>query len=44
MTEYVPGGELLQLLNNNGGPLPEDVVRIYIAELALALGKFIFRF
>lgn len=37
VTEYVPGGELLQLLNNNGGPLPEDVVRIYIAELALAL-------
>ncbi|XP_032670221.1 serine/threonine-protein kinase S6KL isoform X2 [Odontomachus brunneus] len=36
LTEYIPGGELFSLIEEYGC-LPEDVVRIYVAEIALAL-------
>ncbi|XP_012275008.1 serine/threonine-protein kinase S6KL [Orussus abietinus] len=36
LTEYIGGGELYSLIEDYGC-LPEDVVRIYIAEIALAL-------
>lgn len=38
VTNYVPGGELLQLCQEYGA-LPEELVRLYIAEIAFALGK-----
>ncbi|PSN35292.1 Serine/threonine-protein kinase S6KL [Blattella germanica] len=37
VSEYVPGGELLELCQKYG-LLPEEVVKIYVAEIALALG------
>lgn len=36
--DYISGGELLSLVNKFGC-LPEEVVRIYVAEIALAIGK-----
>ncbi|XP_071447055.1 serine/threonine-protein kinase S6KL isoform X2 [Hetaerina americana] len=36
VSTFIPGGELLRLWNNYG-PLPEEVVKIIIAEIALAL-------
>lgn len=36
--DYISGGELLSLINKFGC-LPEEVVRIYVAEIALAIGK-----
>jgi len=35
---YISGGELFSLVDEYGC-LPEKVVRIYIAEIALAIGK-----
>lgn len=35
--DYIPGGELLSLVDKYGC-LPEEVVRIYVAEIALAIG------
>jgi len=36
--DYISGGELLSLVEEFGC-LPEEVVRIYVAEIALAIGK-----
>ncbi|XP_063226239.1 serine/threonine-protein kinase S6KL isoform X2 [Bacillus rossius redtenbacheri] len=36
VSNYVPGGELLKLCQEYG-PLPEELVKIYVAEIALAL-------
>lgn len=36
--DYIPGGELFSLVDKYGC-LPEEVVRIYVAEIALAIGK-----
>lgn len=36
--DYISGGELFSLVDEYGC-LPEDVVRIYVAEIALAIGK-----
>ncbi|XP_017791751.1 PREDICTED: serine/threonine-protein kinase S6KL [Habropoda laboriosa] len=36
LTDYIGGGELFSLVEQCG-PLPENVVRIYVAEVALAL-------
>lgn len=38
MTEFVNCGELYYLIRQYE-TLPEEVVRIYVAELALAIGK-----
>lgn len=38
VTDYIPNGELFSLVEEHGC-LPEDVVRIYVAEIALATGK-----
>lgn len=38
MTDYIPGGELFSLVEEYGC-LSENVVRIYVAEIALAIGK-----
>lgn len=38
MTDFVGGGELFSLVEEFGC-LPENVVRIYVAEIALAIGK-----
>lgn len=35
---YISGGELFSLVDEYGC-LPEKVVRIYVAEIALAIGK-----
>ncbi|KAM3184710.1 hypothetical protein ACTXT7_007806 [Hymenolepis weldensis] len=35
--EFVEGGDVATLLKNIGGPLPLDLVRMYFAELVLAL-------
>ena len=35
--EYVPGGDLLSLLGNVGA-LEEDMTRLYIAEMVVAIG------
>lgn len=40
VSQYYPGGELLDLIRQYNGPFPEPVVRIYVAEIALALGKY----
>jgi len=39
--DYVSGGEFLKLLQETG-PLSEDIVRIYMAQLALAIGIVMF--
>lgn len=41
VSDFISGGELLKLLQDVGR-LPDDVVRIYIAEIALALGMLKF--
>lgn len=38
VSEYIPGGELLALLDKFG-KLPEEIVKIFVAEIAIALGK-----
>lgn len=38
VTDYIPGGELFSLIEEYGC-LPEDIVRVYVAEIALAIGK-----
>jgi serine/threonine protein kinase len=38
VSEFVSGGELLDLCQSYG-ILPEELVRIYVAEISLALGK-----
>lgn len=38
VTQFIGGGELFSLVEEYGC-LPEDVVRIYVAEVALALGN-----
>jgi serine/threonine protein kinase len=40
VSEYMPGGELLGLWQQYGA-LPEPLVQVYIAEIALAIGKCI---
>lgn len=40
MTDYVPNGELFSLVEKHNC-LPEKVVRIYVAEIALAIGKIL---
>lgn len=40
VSNYVSGGELLSLCQQYG-PLPEELAAIYIAEIALALGKIL---
>ena len=40
MTEYIGYGELQQLWRSLGN-LPENLLSIYVAEIALALGKCI---
>jgi len=39
--DYISGGELHSLVDRYGC-LPEEVVRIYVAEIALAIGKLYF--
>jgi serine/threonine protein kinase len=39
--DYISGGELHSLVDGYGC-LPEEVVRIYVAEIALAIGKLCF--
>lgn len=41
VTDYVSGGELFSLVEKYNC-LPEKVVRIYVAEIALAIGKINF--
>jgi len=42
VSDYVGGGELLKLLQNHG-PLPEELCRVYFAELVVIIGiKLIF--
>ncbi|XP_049787214.1 serine/threonine-protein kinase S6KL [Schistocerca cancellata] len=36
VTDYIAGGELLRICQDYG-PLPEELVRVYVAEIALAL-------
>lgn len=38
MTDFVPGGELLYLIETYC-KLPEELVRLYVAEISLILGK-----
>lgn len=38
VSQYMPCGELLKLWQEYGS-LPEEIVRLYVAEIALALGK-----
>lgn len=38
VSEYIPGGELLALLEKCG-KLPEELVKIFVAEIAIALGE-----
>lgn len=38
VSEYVSGGELLKLVQDHG-PLKARVIQIYLAEIAIALGK-----
>lgn len=38
VSEYIPEGELLALLEKYG-KLPEELVKIFVAEIAIALGK-----
>lgn len=40
VSDYVGGGELLQLLKKYG-PLPEELCRIYFAELVVTIGILI---
>ena len=40
VTQFIGGGELYSLIQEYGC-LSEDVVRIYVAEIALALGKYL---
>lgn len=42
VSEYISGGELTTLLEKYHC-LPEELVRIYVAELALALGTYLWR-
>lgn len=37
VSDYVVGGELLKLLQSHG-PLPENLCRIYFAELVIIIG------
>lgn len=37
VSDYVGGGELLKLLQNYG-PLPEELCRVYFAELVVIIG------
>uniref|UniRef100_A0A8D8W4Y1 Serine/threonine-protein kinase S6KL n=1 Tax=Cacopsylla melanoneura TaxID=428564 RepID=A0A8D8W4Y1_9HEMI len=37
VSQYYEGGELLDLIRSYNGPFPEPVVKIYVAEMALAL-------
>lgn len=39
MSNFVDGGDLFNLMEKYGA-LPEDIVRLYVAELASALGNF----
>lgn len=39
VSDYIGGGELLKLLQNHG-PLPEELCRIYFAELVIIIGIF----
>lgn len=41
VSEYIDGGELFHLLEQYGS-LPEYLVAVYVAEIALGLGKIIF--
>lgn len=42
VTEYIGGGELHSLVERYGRcGLSERVVKIYVAEMALALGKYV---
>ena len=43
VSEFVNGGELLGLCQSYG-VLPEELVRIYVAEISLAIGKLLFIF
>jgi hypothetical protein len=38
VSDFVTGGELLELCQSYG-LLPEELVRIYVAEISLAIGK-----
>lgn len=38
VSEYIPGGELLALLDRYG-KLPLDLVKIFVAEIAIAIGE-----
>jgi hypothetical protein len=38
VSDFVTGGELLELCQNYG-LLPEELVRIYVAEISFAIGK-----
>lgn len=40
VSDYVGGGELLKLLQDHG-PLPEDLCRLYFAELVVIIGMYI---
>jgi len=39
-SEYIEGGELWQLLDKLG-VLPVELVRLYVAQIALAIGELI---
>lgn len=41
VSEYIPGGELFTLLDKYE-KLPEELVKIFIAEIAVAIGKLSF--
>lgn len=43
VSDYVGGGELLHLLRKYG-PLPEELCRIYFAELVVTIGILIIMF
>lgn len=38
VSEYISGGELFKLVQNNCLPLP--IIKLYIAEIAIAIGNF----
>lgn len=40
VSEFLSGGELLKICQDYG-PLPEIITKIYVAEIALAIGKFL---
>lgn len=43
VSDFVGGGELLKLLQNYG-PLPEELCRIYFAELVVIIGTMFYKF